>query len=289
MSHKFSKTGLTALYFVLCCTLSLTSQNTANLRSVQPEIDCSAIQTNTRSESLHQIPQVIAHRGYWNTPGASQNSITAIQNAQKLGVYGAEIDLWITSDGVVILNHDATIGKDTVQNIRYEQLKEITLSNGEKLPTLESALTQANTNRDTKLIIEIKTHNSFKKHQAVVKATVDAVEKAGLSDNVEYIAFSLEVCKELLRYEPQAIVAYLNGDASPQSLHELGIKGIDYHISALRKNPTWIQEAHKLGMSVNVWTVNTIPDMIEMMNAGVDFITTDNPAEAKLVQRCYWD
>lgn len=272
-------------FFLLFSALNLSAQN--KVHSYETAADCSAILNNSRNESLHRIPQIIAHRGYWNTPSAAQNSITSVKNAQKLGVYGAEIDVWITKDGVVVLNHDATIGKDTVQTSTYKQLKNKRLSNGEKLPTLTSCLKQAKKSKATKLIIEIKDHKSLKQHQAIVKACVDAVKKAGLEDKTEYISFSLEVCKELLDYNPQAIVAYLTGDMEPNTLHKLGIKGIDYHISVLRKNPSWVKEAHQLGMTVNVWTVNKIHEIIEVMNAGADFITTDNPAEANLLQKCY--
>lgn len=272
-------------FLLLCPTLSLPAQN--KVHSPEITLDCSAIHVDARNESLHKIPQIIAHRGYWNTPGAAQNSIASIKKAQELGVYGAEIDVWITKDGVVVLNHDATIEKDTVQTSTYKQLKNKRLSNGEKLPTLTACLKQAKKAKDTKLIIEIKDHKSLKQHQAIVKACVDAVKKAGLEDKTEYISFSLEVCKELLQYYPQAIAAYLTGDIEPKRLHESGIKGIDYHISVLRKNPLWIKEAHQLGMTVNVWTVNKTHEIIEMMNAGADFITTDNPTEANLLQKCY--
>jgi glycerophosphoryl diester phosphodiesterase len=43
----------------------------------------------------------------------------------------------------------------------------------------------------------------------------------------------------------------------------------------------WIQEAHDLGMTVNVWTVNSESSILKMKELGVDFITTDHPLEAK--------
>ena len=44
-----------------------------------------------------------------------------------------------------------------------------------------------------------------------------------------------------------------------------------------KENPTYIEEAHKLGLKVNAWTVNDPVIMQQMMDAGVDFITTDKP------------
>ena len=32
--------------------------------------------------------QVIAHRGFWKTPGSAQNSITSLQKADSIGCYG---------------------------------------------------------------------------------------------------------------------------------------------------------------------------------------------------------
>lgn len=57
----------------------------------------------------------------------------------------------------------------------------------------------------------------------------------------------------------------------------MGINGIDYHIDVFRKHPEWVKEAHQLGMTVNVWTVNDVKAMEEMKKLGVDYITTNEP------------
>lgn len=53
--------------------------------------------------------QIIAHRGYWKTDGSAQNSITALMKADSISVYGSEVDVWLSSDGVPVANHDATV------------------------------------------------------------------------------------------------------------------------------------------------------------------------------------
>ena len=53
--------------------------------------------------------EIIAHRGFWKTEGSAQNSITALMKADSIGVYGSEVDLWISADGVPVVNHDATV------------------------------------------------------------------------------------------------------------------------------------------------------------------------------------
>ncbi|MDR2627933.1 MAG: T9SS type A sorting domain-containing protein, partial [Dysgonamonadaceae bacterium] len=227
------------------------------------------------------LPNIIAHRGYWDTSGSAQNSVAALRKAQELGVYGSEFDVWITIDGKIVLNHDATIGGIRIDGATYSQLQNITLSNGEKLPTLEDYLAQGKQNTATKLILEFKTHNTEEKNNCAVAAVISMISAENMTEQVEYIAFSLDVCKEIVRLQPGAKVAYLNGDRTPSELHALQITGIDYTTSVLRNHPNWIREAHELGMTVNVWTVNSEADMREMIQAGVDYITTDKPVLGK--------
>lgn len=236
--------------------------------------------TLTVVENLPDAAKVIAHRGYW-TAGAPQNSVAALVAAQALNIYGAEFDVWITTDGKVVLSHDATINNITIENATYSQIKDITLSNGEKLPTLEDYLTQGKKDTSTKLILEIKSHSNTTNNDRAVTAAVNAVKNANMTGQVEYIAFSLDVCKKILALQPDAIVAYLEGDRTPQELHNLGIKGIDYSLSVLRNNKSWITQAQNLGMTVNVWTVNGESDLQEMIDQGVNYITTDYPVLAK--------
>lgn len=227
--------------------------------------------------------KVIAHRGYWNCEGSAQNSIASLKKAQEINIYGSEFDVWITSDGVLIVNHDGTIGGLKIEDTPYAQLKDIQLKNQEKLPTLESYLLEGKKNKKTKLVLEIKSHSTKEKEDKATAEVVKMVNNLGLKKQVDYIAFSLNVCKELVRLQPKSHVAYLSGNLPPKELKVLGINGIDYHFDALNKNKQWIAEAHQLKMTVNVWTVNEKALMQEMAAAGVDYITTDNPLDAKQV------
>ena len=98
-----------------------------------------------------------------------------------------------------------------------------------------------------------------------------------MEDQVEYIAFSNQVGTELIRLAPEAKVAYLNGDKTPAELKELGYTGLDYAHKVLKKNSHWIDEAHKLGLTVNVWTVNKAEDLQYFIDHKADFITTNEP------------
>ena len=160
----------------------------------------------------------------------------------------------------------------------YDEIKDYKLANGEPLPTLDDYLNQAKLYPNVKLIIEIKNHNTTGKTMAAAKTCVDAVKAKGLQNQVEYIAFSYEACKRLVKLAPEATVQYLNGDKAPSAVMADGIKGIDYSYSKL--TDAWIKEANELGMTVNVWTVNNVSDMLNFISKGVTLITTDKPVEA---------
>ncbi|MDF9826979.1 glycerophosphoryl diester phosphodiesterase [Ereboglobus sp. PH5-10] len=235
-------------------------------------------------DALPATPKVTAHRGYWNTAGSAQNSITALRKAQELGVFASEFDVWLTADGKLVIHHDAkTINGISIQNSTYDEVKGFVLENGEPIPTLEAFLEQAKAKPEMTLAVEIKTHKTKEKNNAVVAATVKAINKAGLMNQVMFLAFNLDICKELTRIQPGCKVAYLNGDKPPRELHELGITGANYGFKAIRSNPHWIKEAHDLGMTINVRTLNTMANVIEMANLGVDYISSDCPAQAQQI------
>ena len=52
-------------------------------------------------------------------------------------------------------------------------------------------------------------------------------------------------------------------------------------------NPGWFDAAHNLGLGVNVWTLRNYNDIIDMINCGADYLTTDMPVDAIRYKRHY--
>ena len=230
------------------------------------------------------VPKVIAHRGYWQTYGSAQNSIRSFERAAEVGAYGSEFDVHMTSDSVLILFHDNTVNGMKIQETPYSYLKDIKLSNGECIPTLREFLEVARlTKSDIKLIFELKPHATPELNREAARRSVEMIREKKLVNVTEYITFNLDAGKELIRLAPENPVYYLNGDLSPKDVKELGFAGIDYRLEVMQKNPEWFKEAKKLGLGVNVWTVNDSDAIKEMIIQGADFITTDNPSEALVI------
>ena len=63
------------------------------------------------------------------------------------------------------------------------------------------------------------------------------------------------------------------------------MRGIDYDVAVLRRHPEWVKQAHDLGMTVNVWTVNKLDDIRYFLSLGVDYVTTNEPVAAMKLEK----
>lgn len=226
--------------------------------------------------------QIIAHRGYFQTqPPTTENSITALQNAQKLKIYGSEFDVRMSKDGVLVINHDEHHGKMEISETDFKELAKLKLSNGEKYPTLKDYLKSGKKDKTLKLIVEIKPAKTEALENEMVEKTVKMIKEMKLESQCEYISFSLNICKQIKKIAPDFKVQYLRGELSPQQIKEEGLDGLDYHYSIFQKNPTWISEANALGLITNSWTVNDVEVYKELKKQGVKFVTTNIPDQLK--------
>ena len=233
----------------------------------------------TGSAAVAAQPKVISHRGYWTAPNSAQNSLASFTKADSVGVFCSEKDVWLTADDKLIVNHDR-VYKGTDINMEKSTLKEITsivLPNGENIPTLDAYLRLVATKPNTRLILEMKSLSDLKREDLAAEKIIKALRKYNLLDRTDIIAFSINACLAFKKLMPDGRIFYLNGDLAPRSIKKLGLTGIDYSMSVLRKNPKWVEQAHKEGLEVNVWTVDTEEDMRYFIDLGVDYITTDYP------------
>src|SRR5690349_19183947 len=70
--------------------------------------------------SLRRPPIAFAHRGA--RAHAPENTIDAFTLARRLGATGLESDVWITADGVAVLDHDGVVGS-LVRRRRISEVK----------------------------------------------------------------------------------------------------------------------------------------------------------------------
>lgn len=254
------------------------SKISINLLNKLPLLLVLALAFSNLGSTLFAQNKVIAHRGFWDTEGSAQNSVTALRLAAEAGCFGSEFDVSITSDGVLVVNHDPSIKGHNIEKSVYADIKDITLKNGEKLPTLEQYLSEGAKHPEMKLILEIKPHKQEINENRAADSIMELVERMNLKAQVEYISFSLNICKRIIAKDKKAKVSYLNGELSPKQLKRLGFYGMDYNYKIYDKNPKWAKQAHRRHLKVNVWTVDN-QDRLENYNIDkyFDFITTNKP------------
>lgn len=224
------------------------------------------------------VTRAVAHRGYWTCEGSAQNSLTSLQKAYEAGCWGSELDIWLTADGELVVNHDAhTLDGLVIEKTDSKQLLKSKLKNGETLPSLEAYLDAGKSLAPMVLVLELKTQSTPERNIELARKVVELVKAKKMEDRVEYIAFSNLVGTELIRLAPEARVAYLNGDKTPAELKELGYTGLDYEDRVLKAHEDWIDAAHLLGLTVNVWTVDDEDDLRYFIDRKADFITTNEP------------
>lgn len=233
---------------------------------------------------VHKI-QVTAHRGFWNCEeaGFAENSIASLRLAQENGLWGSEFDVQMTSDSVILVNHNNDFNGLLIWDNPYEAFKDSTLKNGEPVPTLDDYLTQGEKCKTTVLVFELKIQKDEHAENVMTDKSIEALKAHNLYDpeRVIFISFSLNICKRIARAAPGFTNQYLGDDMSPDQLDSLGINGIDFHYKVFGKHPDWLRQARNHKMSVNCWTVNKDEDIQAMIDLGVDCITTNEPLRVR--------
>lgn len=238
--------------------------------------------------------KVIAHRGWWVHEGSAQNSLASMRFAMEAGFYGTEMDTQMTSDSVLIVFHDSRLHGKKIHSLTYaEVLADTTLRNGEKVSTFAEYLDEfLKIDSPTKLIVEIKKQKGDDWQTTVAEKVHAEVAKRDIKpERLEYISFSSTICDVLCQIAPEFDVAYLNGDMDPAQAKAHGYDGVDYYYDVIYKHHEpagrgnvpadeskfYPAAFHAEGMYVNVWTVDWEGAAQDMIDMGVDFITTNYP------------
>lgn len=223
--------------------------------------------------------KVVAHRGAWKNNAGSQNSITSFRDAVRIGCEGSEFDVWLSKDGVPVLSHDPHIGGKSVEETPVAELTTIELKNGDRVPLFEDYIREGMKQNKTRLVLELKPSKTGRSEQ-LAQTCMDLIRKYKCEAWMLYISFDYTICKKIVAIDPHAKVAYLNGDKTPEQLKADGIWGFDYNFKVIDKDPGIFKEARKNNITVNIWTVNNPEQMTTYLNAGADFLTTDEPEKA---------
>ena len=239
------------------------------------------------TEGKQRDCRIIAHRGYWDVRGSYENSISSIVSAAELGVDGIEFDLWKTKDDTIIVHHNSTYAGHSIAGSLYSDLVQTPLPNGEKIPTLREYLRKIKEYPHLILFVELKTA------QAAIP-TVQMLEEEQIENPRVFISFSQAACKLVMEKLPDAHVELLQSSGTlipADSLFSAGYSGLAYYISLYRSNHSVVEDAHRLGMTLSTWTLNSSKDYDEFFEYGFSYVITDCPdilIKQTLQDKKYW-
>ena len=233
--------------------------------------------------------QVWAHRGA--SGYAPENTMEAYILAHQYGADGIELDVQLSRDGEIVVIHDEKInrtsnGRGYVRNYTLKQLKEFNYNKTRPehfradIPTLREVLEYLQDKPEMMLNIELKTGVFF--YEGIEQKTIDLVHAAGMNERVIYSSFNHYSIRKVQQIDPEAKVGLLHEDGFidvPQYAAKLGVNALHPKYVSLRY-PDYLEDCRRLGLDINVWTVNDEQMMRDMFAAGVHAVITNDPALA---------
>lgn len=242
-------------------------------------LGASSVDFNLVTDEYIRNP-IIAHRGAWKNHSGSENSMSSLKNAIAIGCAGSEFDVWWSADQIPVICHDHSVGGKLLEKTSLAELQQVTLNDGEAVPTLEQYLLMIMRQNKTQLVLEIKSSEiSNERSLELTDAVVLMVHKLKAQAWIDYISFNYGVLQRIRELDPTARLAYLSDDKPLETLVADRISGIDYPFYSFQRDSDLINKAHKLGLSVNVWTVNDTNELSRYLSEGADWITTNEPEE----------
>lgn len=213
-----------------------------------------------------------------------ENTLQSFEKAIEQQVDMIELDVYTLKSGETVVIHDdrvdrTTDGEGYVWDFTYEDLRKLDAGGGQQIPTLLEVLGKVN--RKSAVNIELK-------GTATARPVSDIIRKCTSEgwDSEDFLVSSFNH-HELLDFQQQipevkigALILAIPLNYA-QFAEELGASSVNPGIEFVNKE--FVEDAHRRGLEVNVWTVNHPDDMERIAALGVDGIFTNFPDVAKRV------
>lgn len=224
-------------------------------------------------------PIVIAHRGAPDF--APENTLSSFVIAAVQGADAIECDIWLSSDGKLIVNHDPTTGRVWSEDLEIEKtdsetLASLSLGHGfcaafpkcknEHIPLFSDVLENTG---DTHIFAELKSRTP-----QANKALFEELERLGAKDRVTVISFSRESVEFFISrgYECAWLVACEESEVAELDIPEGAI--LDISANALTEENIGL--LHERGITVYAWTAQGEAQYNYLASIGADGVTCDN-------------
>ncbi|MBI5618944.1 MAG: glycerophosphodiester phosphodiesterase [Gammaproteobacteria bacterium] len=229
---------------------------------------------------------VFAHRGA--SAAAPENTLRAIRRAIDMGADWIEIDVQQVQNTLVVFHDDTlertTNGRGPLAARTLTELRSLDAGDGERIPLLSEVLDLIDAR--VGLNIELKGPDVAAPVVALVRGLLQRRpawrERLLLSSfdvaQTEHAACDRDGWKLGILFEERA-------DAAMERAIALGADSL--HVSREMLSPALLSAAHRAGLAVYVYTVNTAEDLARCLALGVDGVFSDVPDRALALRNSY--
>jgi glycerophosphoryl diester phosphodiesterase len=225
--------------------------------------------------------KLIAHRGL--SSQAPENTIAAFLLASEAAYDGLECDIRETKDGEFVVFHDYSLDRMTgvsgiVSDFNTLFLSSLRITNGSNvkhvpkqyIPLLKEYLSicaqyQMIPVIEIKDVLNLESLNYF----------VQQLMEHKLYDTACVISFNLDYLVYLRQQYPDLNIQFLVNRVTDEVLELCKTHHFDLDINYQTVNQPLIETCHQAGILINVWTVDDLKIAQQLINSGVDFLTTN--------------
>lgn len=238
---------------------------------------------------------ITAHRGY--SGAYPENTMLAMRKGIEVGSDWIELDVFVTKDGQVVVNHDTTTGRTgdknlTIADSTYAELRTVDVAYAfrEKydlterevpvmgMPLLSDVLKMVKRQDDTRVSIQPKTI-------LAVDAAVAVVHELEMQEWVGFNDGSLPGMSRVKELDPSIHVFWdtntADVEASIATAKDRGFESIVMNEN--RVTPASIAKIQEAGLEAGAWTPNDLATVRKFWSWGIDRVYTDYAGEALIV------
>lgn len=230
----------------------------------------------------------LGHAGMGVTDIYPSNSAESILNCLNLGATGSEMDIQMTSDGILVLYHDETLDQKTdlqgtIYSQTWEEIKdarydEMPYSNY-KIARLSDLIENIDHPEDYIFTLDIKLYPDPINFEVQFDEFTDAIialfNEYNLHSHV-YIESQSTQFLSLLQSKASNIDLYYYPQTFQDGLSSalsLNLKGISISTFSITKEE--IRQAHDAGVFVTIWNLKSKDDNVDAIQKNPDMIQTD--------------
>ncbi|MBI5101142.1 MAG: glycerophosphodiester phosphodiesterase [Nitrospirae bacterium] len=209
----------------------------------------------------------IGHRG----SGAfeTENTLESFRHALELGANAIELDVRRSKDGALVVSHDDNLNRVFGIDLQIHKatLKELKQATGGRIPTLDEALRFLG-KRPEKILVELK-------ETGCEKEALVSIKKETSMERVIIVSFHEEALRAVRDADSEIETGLIYARHKNPVNTALGLKAqylLPLYRFTHRKN---VEDAHKHGLGVIVWTINKKEEIEDYISKGVDGIASD--------------